>query len=181
MSKHLRRFIGKVFILSCILWVIFSWVSYYFVNWFEKTNTKSQPTLSNVEQFKWVNNSNLWSIWVAITTNLWTNHKLINELPATIYQDVMSVQEAMFDKTTANNAIIWKNMISVQEYRNVLQTSIKNLIDNALNKSDVLNAYISQLEYRYTNTNIQLKSLLEQKNIFELQMQESNEKIEALN
>ncbi len=180
MSKHLKKFIGKVFILSCSLGIVFFGISYYFVNGFEKSQSKINPNITNLQQFKWVNNSNLWSIWVAITTNLWTNHKLINELPATIYQDVMSVQEAMFDRKKARDNIIGANMIAVQEYRNVLQTSIKNLIENALNKKDVLEAYISQLEFRYTNTNNQLKKLLEQKNIFEQQMQVSNQKVESI-
>ena len=92
----------------------------------------------------------------------------------------MTLQEAMFDRKKARDNIIGKNMLSVQEYRNVLQTSIKNLIGNALNKKEVLEAYISQLEYRYTNTNNQLKKLLEQKNIFEQQMQQSNQKIETI-
>jgi hypothetical protein len=89
----------------------------------------------------------------------------------------MSFQEAMFDRKKAKDAIIGQNMISIQEYRNVLQTSIKNLIGNALNKKDVLDAYISQLEYRYQNTvNIQ-KNLLEQRQIFENEMTSANEKI----
>ena len=92
----------------------------------------------------------------------------------------MSVQEAMFDRKKARDNIIGANMIAVQEYRNVLQTSIKNLIENALNKKDVLEAYISQLEFRYTNTNNQLKKLLEQKNIFEQQMQVSNQKVQSI-
>ena len=89
----------------------------------------------------------------------------------------MSFQEAMFDRKKAKDSIIGKNMISIQEYRNVLQTSIKNLIGNALNKKDVLDAYISQLEYRYENTvNIQ-KNLLEQRQIFENEMTKANEKV----
>lgn len=179
MSKHLKRFIGKVFILSCTLGIIFFGISYYFVNGFEKKQIQN-PNISNLQQFKWVNNANLWNISVAITTNLWTNHKLINELPATIYQDVMTLQEAMFDRKKARDNIIGKNMLLVQEYRNVLQTSIKNLIGNALNKKDVLEAYISQLEHRFVNTNNQIKKLLEQKSIFEQQLQQSNQKVASL-
>jgi hypothetical protein len=40
----------------------------------------------------------------------------------------MSIEDAMFDKKKAKDEIIAKNMIATQEYRNVLQTSIKNLI-----------------------------------------------------
>lgn len=177
MSKHLRRFIGKVFILSCWLGILFSWIWYYLVLGYTKSSLKLEEPKTNIETFKQTNNSNLWNISVAIATNLWTNHKLINELPASIFQDVMSFQEAMFDRKKAKDAIIGQNMISIQEYRNVLQTSIKNLIGNALNKKDVLDAYISQLEYRYQNTvNIQ-KNLLEQRQIFENEMTSANEKI----
>ncbi len=152
MSTHLRTFIWKVFLLSTVLGSIFALSSQFYVNWFfNLKSTKPTTQTENVKVFPKLNNSNLWSISVAITTNIGTSHKLITELPASIYKDVMSIEEAMYDKKTASDEIIWKNMIATTEYTNVLKTSVKNLIWNSLNKKDVLDAYISQLEFRDEN------------------------------
>jgi hypothetical protein len=175
MSTHLRTFIWKVFLLSTVLGSIFALSSQFYVNGF--FNLKStQPTIQteNLKVFAKLNNSNLWSISVAITTNIGTSHKLITQLPASIYRDVMSIEEAMYNRKTANDEIIWKNMIATTEYANVLKTSVKNLIGNSLNKKDVLDAYISQLEFRYENAVNNQKNLVKQKELFISAMTISN-------
>jgi hypothetical protein len=41
-------------------------------------------------------------------------------------------------------------MVSIEEYKNILQTNVKQLIDSSYDKPRILNAFIDQLEYRYT-------------------------------
>lgn len=178
MSIHLRTFIGRIFILSTILGITFSAWSYYYVNGFKKiTNIQDQSSHQNIWKFQKSNNSDMASISVAITTNIGTSHKLLNSLPASIYKDVMSIEEAMFDKKKAKDEIIGKNMIAIQEYRNVLKTSIKSLIWNSLNKQDVLEAYISQLEFRYETAYNNQKNLLKQKEMFHSSMELANTEV----
>jgi hypothetical protein len=40
-------------------------------------------------------------------------------------------------------------MIAVEEYRNVLKTNVKQLLDSSYDKPRFLNAFIEQLEFRY--------------------------------
>jgi hypothetical protein len=40
-------------------------------------------------------------------------------------------------------------MIAVDEYRNVLKTDVKQLLDSSKKKSKILNAFIEQLEFRF--------------------------------
>lgn len=178
MSIHLKKFVGKIFILSTVLGILFSIWTHFYVNWFEKiTNIQQEDSKTNAWKFIKSNNADMAMISVAITTNIWTSHKLINTLPASIYKDVMSIEDAMFDKKKAKDEIIWKNMIAVQEYRNVLQTSIKNLIWNSLNKQEVLEAYISQLEFRYETAINNQKNLIKQKELFTVSMSEANSEV----
>lgn len=178
MSIHLKTFVGKIFILSTVLGILFSIWTHFYVNWFEKiTNIQQENSQTNAWKFIKSNNADMAMISVAITTNIWTSHKLINTLPASIYKDVMSIEDAMFDKKKAKDEIIWKNMIAVQEYRNVLKTSIKNLIWNSLNKQEVLEAYISQLEFRYETAINNQKNLIKQKELFTVSMSEANAEI----
>ncbi|MDP2395460.1 MAG: hypothetical protein Q8S84_02615 [bacterium] len=37
----------------------------------------------------------------------------------------------------------------ISEYKNILKTDVKQLVNNSLDKSKILNAFIEQLEYRY--------------------------------
>jgi hypothetical protein len=89
----------------------------------------------------------------------------------------MSIEDAMFNKKKAKDEIIGKNMIATQEYRNVLQTSVKNLILNSLNKQEFLEAYISQLEFRYETAYNNQSNLLKQKKIFNNSMLLANSEI----
>ena len=178
MSTHLKTFVWKVFLLSTVLGSIFALSSQFYVNGF--FSMKSDQTIEeaeNVKIFPKLNNSNLWSISVAISTNIGINHKLINQLPASIYKEIMSIEEAMYDNKKASNEIIWKNMIATAEYANVLKTSIKNLIWNSLNKEDVLEAYISQLEFRYENAVNNQSNLITQKNTFSASMILANNEV----
>ena len=178
MSIHLRKFFGKILLLSTILGIFISAWNYYYVNWFKKIpNIQTENNTENSQNFQKANNSDMASISVAITTNIWTSHKLLNSLPASIYKDVISIEDAMFDRKKASDEIIGKNMIATQEYKNVLKTSIKNLIGNSLNKQEVLEAYISQLEFRYESAISNYKNLLTQKELFMQSMQISDQKI----
>ncbi len=178
MTIHLRRFLGKIFILSTILGILLSAWNHFYVNWFQKiTNIQDNKTEGNQWKFQKTNNSDMAIISVAITTNIWTNHKLLNTLPTSIYKDVMSIEDAMFNKKKAKDEIIGKNMIATQEYRNVLQTSVKNLILNSLNKQEFLEAYISQLEFRYETAYNNQSNLLKQKKIFNNSMLLANSEI----
>jgi hypothetical protein len=68
-------------------------------------------------------------------------------------------------------------MIATAEYKNVLKTSVKNIIGNTLNKKDLLDAFIAQLEFRYENAVSNQKNLIKQKEIFTTAMNAANSDI----
>ena len=148
MNKNIKNFIKKVFIISTLIVVIFNiWDN------FLNANTKSDNeniNISNSKVYKASNTSNLGPTWVAISTNLWTNFTQVKNLPATIYKEIFSVSDLIEGKNI-NSELIWKNMIIIKEYLNILKTDVKQLINNSYNKNDILNAYIEQLEFRYKN------------------------------
>jgi hypothetical protein len=71
-------------------------------------------------------------------------------------------------------------MISVEEYKNILKTNVKQLIDTSYDKPRILNAFIEQLEYRYTLAFENINTLNQQKTVFLNNMNSSNSKIETL-
>lgn len=178
MSKQFNNFLLKILLLSIFIVLILN-IWDYLINatLVEKNSTTNTDNSSN---FKNVNNSSIWKTWVAITTNLWIRYTQRKELPATIYKDIFSVNEIISNQDTVNKELVWANMQYVNEYRNVLKTDIKQLIDSSYDKSKILNAFIDQLEFRYVEAANNIKNLNEQKTVFMTNINNSNTQIETL-
>lgn len=180
MTKQFIKFLIKILILS----IFFVFIFYIWSNIIINANISN--TLSNITKnennsnFKKINSSSLWKTWVAISTNIWIKYKQRSETPATIYKDIFSINEIINDQDLANSEIIWNNMKAIEEYRNVLQVNVKQLIDTSYDKSSMLDSFIDQLEYRYLIWIENIKNLNEQKNVFEESMNSSNSSIEEL-
>lgn len=176
MSKQFKKFLIKILLLSTFMVLAFNiWDS--IINADTVTNIIKNDNNSN---FKKINNSSLWKTWVAISTNIWIRFKQRQITPATIYKEVFSITEIIWNQTIANNELVWINMQYISEYKNILKTDVKQLVNNSLDKSKILNAFIEQLEYRYITWLENMKKLVEQKTIFETSMNEANTKIETL-
>lgn len=188
-NMHLKTKITFLKIASLSL--IFALIIYFSIqkisnNVTEKTTTTTpaiqinNESWENNEKFKNAKNTQLWSIGVAITTNLGTRYSLKTTLPATIYKEVMSIEEVIGNNKLAQKELIGKNMQEIQEYRNILKTDVKQLINNSYDKRDILEAYIQQLEYRYTNGTQAVNTLLKQRETFNSSMTQANSQIETL-
>ncbi len=178
MSKQFKNFLIRILILSTFMVLVFNiWDT--MIN----ADTNSTNTIvknDNNSNFKKINNSSLWKTWVAISTNIWIRYKQRQDTPATIYKEVFSISEIIWNTKTANNELVWVNMQAIQEYRNILKTDVKQLVNSSYDKSKMLNAFIEQLEFRYTLWAENIKKLNEQKTIFETSMDNANSKIETL-
>ena len=180
MSRQMNKFLKKVFTLSIILVLIFNiWDNLINANTTPKNHTDTQKN-ENKSNFKNIHTPMLWISWVAISTNVWTRFKQINELPVTIYKEVMSFEKALWNNDLAKTELIWNNMLAVQEYRNILQTSIKKLLSNSSDRQSILEAYIGQLEYRYEKWIDHGKTLLNQREILAQAMEKSSAELEQL-
>jgi len=178
MSKEINKFLAKILLLSTFIVLVFNiWDN--LINANSDTN-KTVTNNENYSNFKWINNNSLWKTWVAITTNIWIQFKLRWEVPATIYKDIFSVSEVIKNQDSANEELIWTNMIAVEEYKNILKTNVKQLLDTSYDKPRILDAFIDQLEYRYTLWVQNIKTLSEQKSVFLNDMNSTNSKIELL-
>ena len=178
MSKQFNKFLLKVLLLSAFIVLIFN-------IWDNLINANSIPSNEYIETtnnstFKKINNSSIWKTWVAITTNIWIRFKQRLETPATIYKEVFSISEIISNPHTANIELIWNNMTIIEEYRNVLKTDVKQLLDSSYDRPVILNAYIGQLEYRYVIWIDNIKKLTQQRTVFLNNMASVNAKIETL-
>ena len=184
MSKQFNKFLIKILLLSSFMVLAFNlWNNILNASTDNINNVNNISNITkndNNSSFKKINTSSLWKIWVAITTNIWIRYKQRLETPATIYKDIFSVNEIIVDQKLANKELIWANMLAVDEYKNILKTNIKQLVDSSIDKAKILNAFIEQLEFRYTLSAQNMKKLNEQKVVFETTMTSANTKIDTL-
>lgn len=177
MHIRFKSFLWKVFALSSIIVLGFNlWNNLINASPSQKEKIENKNELT----YKKANNSQLGTIWVAITTNIGTRHKLKSELPVSIFKEVMSIEQVIWNSSVAQQELIWKNMVAVQEYKNILRTNIRELIANSYDKRDVLEAFIEQLEFRFKNGSLNANNLLKQKATFEQSMSQANSDIENL-
>lgn len=165
MKRQFKSFLLKILLLTSIIVGVFNiWWSFIKA---DKSANKNIQTVTNNENFRNTWSSQIWKTWVAISTNLWIRFKQRSEIPATIYKDVFSINELKLEWYDANNLIIASNMIITQEYKNILRSDIKWILDSSRDRASMLNALIDQLEYRYEKAVIESRKLLEQKKVLE--------------
>lgn len=178
MHKNTLIFGLKIFVLSLVFIIVFNiWDNIINAN---TKKIKSNTIENNNKNFKKVNSSWLWNTWIAISTNVWTYFKQTQEVPATIYQEIFSLSELTWSWSEAPNELIWKNMLTINEYLNVVKIDIKQMINNSYDKDAILKAYVEQLEYRYTIWVKNQQKLVKQNNILINIMNNSESKIEIL-
>jgi len=122
----------------------------------------------------------VWWVWVAITTNIWTRYKQRQEIPITIYKDVLDIWYIIANKNEASDKIITTNMVILNEYFNILKTDIRWLLSSSNDRSFALNSFIAQLEYRYKVWIENSKTLSMQKTELSKVYNNSNQEIENL-
>jgi len=143
----------------------------------------SQPSNTIENKYVYQNShiKNLSVVGVAISTNLGTRHTQMSALPATIYKDVLSIEEVLANAENAGwDDLISKNMILLKEYRNISSTDISVLVSQSYDKQATIKSYLDMLQSQYTLANRQIASLSQQKQIFESTMVQTNNQIEQL-
>lgn len=176
MSRQIKSFALKIFILTAIIVGVFDIWNNYISAVSEKTIVSSANNQAN---FQKVNSTKIWKTWVAISTNLWMRYSQRTDIPADVYSDIFSVNKLM-DSSETVEWLISSNMEITSEYRNVLQTNIKSLLDGSTDKSKLLEAVIDQLEYRYEKATEQISLLNSQKEVFETAMSEAEDDTETI-
>ncbi len=175
MHKQYKSFLIKTLALTSIIVGVFN-IWWIFINASENNNQKNNSTnQTNSYNFENTKKSQIWRTWVAITTNLWIRFKERWEIPASIYKDIFSINDLELDNYDANNVIIVENMAISQEYKDILRSDFKNILDESLDRPAMLNAIIEQLEYRYEIAVEQIRKLNEQKTVLNTEMNNANE------
>lgn len=175
MNKQYKSFLIKTLALTSIIVGVFN-IWWIFINASENNNqTNNSTNQTNSSNFENTKKSQIWRTWVAITTNLWIRFKERWEIPASIYKDIFSINDLELDNYDANNVIIVENMAISQEYKDILRSDFKNILDESLDRPSMLDAIIEQLEYRYEIAIEQIRKLNEQKTVLNTEMNNANE------
>ena len=172
--KSISNFLVKILATSTALVIVLNIATSYL--WVSAVS----EIQNNNKNYKNTKNAILSGPWVAITTNIWTRFKQNESLPVSIYKEVMSVSEIIWNKQTAKTDLISKNMLIIREYLNVLKIDVKSLIDNSYDKPSTLKVFLQQLKYRYELSVESQKNLIKQRDSLEKDMKISENKINNL-
>jgi len=161
------------------LGAIFSILIYFGTGLFSGENN-SWTVEENKENFKNINNHIIATTGVAITTSLWTRQMAIINTPATLYQDVMTINYILANKQIAKDKIVSTNMMAINEYLNLLKSDVKEVLASSSDRADTLDFFIDQLKYRHNNAIDSMKNLQEQITLLKWNLEWSQTEIEKI-
>lgn len=187
MKKQIFNYFLKISILTFIFfsaiwmgaWLIEAW-TITIPSEKNKESKIEKQIEENKKNFKSAGNETIGNIAVAISTNVWIRFKQKEEIPISIYKDVMDISYIVSNKQIAKDKLISQNMILLNEYLNVLKTDVKSMLNQSYDRSETLDAYIAQLEYRYKKTLEVSKILNMQKDELEKTLNKASNNIENI-
>lgn len=174
----MKHIIIKILLLT----TVFAGIFYAWTTFLNAQNTNIQPEIKNqnTSQFSTPSNKNLGRTSVAIASNIGLKFNKNKEISSTIYKEIFSISDLIKTTKYNENKLLAKNYVLIQEYRNLLKTDFKDYIDSSLNKQEVLDAILWQLEYRYIDANSNIQNLNKQKEILLSAMNQSSTVIDSL-
>ena len=187
MKKQVFNYFLKISILTFIFFSAI-WMGAWLIKAWTMTIPSEKNKESEIEKqieenkknFKSAGNETIGNIAVAISTNVWIRFKQKEEIPISIYKDVMDISYIVSNKQIAKDKLISQNMILLNEYLNVLKTDVKSMLNQSYDRSETLDAYIAQLEYRYKKTLEVSKILNMQKDELEKTLNKASNNIENI-
>lgn len=160
LKTEIKDFVKKVL----MIWILLSFfinllVTYFAWAWSEDTYASAN---SNETKFKKVNSWYLWTVWVAVSLNVGTKQKTAKDAPVSLTTEVLPISYILANKTVSRNKIITANMVSINEYLNILRTDVNKLLDQSSDRQAMLESYLDQLKLRYDSAQEQISVLKQQ-------------------
>ncbi len=158
MKKETTNTIIKVVMLTWVFFVLINYFWYLMNSYWSSSQIKENKYNYENTQIPVIGR-----VWVAISTNIWTSYKEINETPVNMFGEAVEIWYILSQSKEASQKMISSHMLSIWEYFNILKTDIKWLLQSNYDRQFVLNSFIAQLEYRYKTTITNISTLESQK------------------
>lgn len=171
MNKEIIKLLMKITSISVFI-VIFINIIWYVLN-----SNNWTANSENVYNFKNNEVELLSNVWVAVTTNIWTKFK---QKQSNSYADSVTLEDIMSDPTDAKKDIIWRNMLLVKEYLNILKTDVPNLLNSDSDRKKSLEMFASELKIKYKLWTASVTNLTNQRDILSASIENSSKKIEDI-
>ena len=142
MHKQTIKTLGRITTLTLIILVLFRVTTAFFET--------EKPVEQNKYNFKSAASSELWNVWVAISTNIWIRFEK-NRNTSTTGNSNIRLGMLSGDTLSDREEILSVNILALKDYNNLMRTDVKELLSSSSNKSKALDSFVSQLELRYKN------------------------------
>jgi len=146
----------------------------------DQNQEEIDTSITNKEQYQSAYAANYWSVGVALSTRIgmqYTNGNV--NASNTYYRDIQSLWTDLKERSTIREQLISQNMLIIREYLNLSQTDIKQMLNTSSNREATLEWFVSQLENRYKNSTLSIKSLQSQKALLVQEIDRLSLQIEA--
>ncbi|MCH2189129.1 hypothetical protein MK079_04860, partial [Candidatus Gracilibacteria bacterium] len=174
-----KKNISKIFALSILIVLITNLGGYIMSAGSDQSNTVSGQIPSNGEKFSSVSSSHLMQTGIAIGTNI-ALQKSGNEANTFSQATLFSSEELLILDEEHKEDMMAYNMGLSTEYRNILRSDIKEIIQTSYNKATTIQAFLDQLEHRYTRAGDQVITLTRQRDALVQDMTSIQAKIDSL-
>lgn len=178
LKTEVKDFVKKVL----MIWILLSFfinllVTYFSSVWSDSTYASAE---TNENKFKKVNAWYLGTVGVAVSLNVWTKLKSASDTPVSLTTEVLPISYILANKTVSRNKIITANMVSINEYLNILRTDVNKLLDQSSDREAMLESYLDQLRLRYNSTVEQISVLKQQSTQLTATINSSDQNISRL-
>lgn len=178
LKTEIKDFVKKVL----MIWILLSFFINLLVTYFASVGSDSTyaATNSNETKFKKANAGYLWTVWVAVSLNVGTKLKSAKDTPVSLTTEVLPISYILANKTVSRNKIITANMVSINEYLNIVRTDVNKLLEQSSDRWAMLDSYLDQLRVRYNSTLEQISVLNQQSTQLNLVVASSDQNIARL-
>ena len=142
MHKQTIKTLGRITTLTLIILVLFRVTTAFFET--------EKPVEQNKYNFKSAASSELWNVWVAVSTNIWIRFEQ-NRNTTTSGNSNIKLGILSGDTLADREEILSVNILALKDYNNLMRTDVRELLSSSSNKSKALDSFVSQLELRYKN------------------------------
>lgn len=172
-------YIAQILVLSVLLFLGIQGWNYFTT---ESVQEEVQQENTNSEVFSSAYSSNFWITGVALSTRVGTNFRENTGIVGSdtiAYKEITIVWETSAEKKDIRANMITQNMIIIREYLNLSRTNVKDILSSSNNRRTTLEGFISQLELRYKNSALSIKSLEQQRLLLLWELTKIDSAIEA--
>ena len=139
------------FLYILIIFIIIAIAINKFFFSINKNDTEKNIKVKQEEIYNQKGNPYFADVWVALSVNIWkaVGGDYTSFKQDEVYDNVMDIEFMMNHKEISKNQIIKTNVELLNDYISLLETDVMELLSKSINRMEVFDAFVMNLNYRW--------------------------------